>query len=91
MSLLDLPVNYMGAVFSFCWFMAGFRAAKSITELKGSSVPAVLKPYIMLFCPVLGFVGTILYFYFRYLRKHRPKSVSQAEKQVRRSLRRKRG
>lgn len=32
-----------------------------------------------------------LYFYFRYLRKHRPKSVSQAEKQVRRSLRRKRG
>lgn len=69
MSLLDLPVNYMGAVFSFCWFMAGFRAAKSITGLKGSSVPAVLKPYIILFCPVLGFVGTILYFYFRYSRQ----------------------
>ena len=32
-----------------------------------------------------------LYFYFQYRRKHRPKRVSHAEKQVRRSLRRKRG
>ena len=32
-----------------------------------------------------------LYFYFQYRRKHRPKRVSHAEKQVRRSLKRKRG
>ena len=32
-----------------------------------------------------------LYFYFQYRRKHRPKPASHAEKQVRRSLRRKRG
>ena len=66
MSLLDLPVNFTGAVFSFCWFMTGFWAAKSVAGLKGTSVPAALKPYIILFCPVLGFGGTALFFYFKY-------------------------
>lgn len=66
MSLLDLPVNFTGAVFSFCWFMTGFWAAKSVAGLKGTSVPAALKPYIILFCPVLGFGGAALFFYFKY-------------------------
>ena len=69
MSLLDLPVNFTGAVFSFCWFMTGFWAAKSINELKSSSIPANLKPCIVLFCPVMGLIGAVLFFYFQYSKK----------------------